>query len=137
MCRRAGAEAGASAPTQDTRGTAREGESEGEGEGEGEGARHGLARARRRWFERRAEGMLRAKRPSREINRLAPRKKQMPVVTDTSEAIHHEACKLLYILAWLKEDATRHQATTNPQSMAQTPEQQRGALFDRLRLRWN
>jgi hypothetical protein len=53
------------------------------------------------------------------------------VVTDTSEAIHHEACKLLYILAWLKEDATRHQATTNPQSMAQTPEQHRGALFAR------
>ena len=53
------------------------------------------------------------------------------MVTDTSEAIHHEACKLLYILAWLKEDATRHQATTNPQSMAQTPEQHRGALFAR------
>ena len=55
----------------------------------------------------------------------------MPVVTDTSEPIHHEACKLLYLLAWLKEDATRHQATTNPQSMAQTPEQHRGALFAR------
>jgi hypothetical protein len=48
--------------------------------------------------------MLRAKRPSREINRLAP------VVTDTSEAIHPEACKLLYLLAWLKEVINREAA---------------------------
>jgi len=37
----------------------------------------------------------------------------MPVVTDTSRAIHPEAYKLPYLLAWLKTDATRHQATTN------------------------
>jgi len=37
----------------------------------------------------------------------------MPVVTDTSGTIHSEACKLLYLLAWLKTDATRQLATTN------------------------
>jgi hypothetical protein len=33
------------------------------------------------------------------------------------------------LLAWLKTDATHHQVTTNSRSMAQMPEQQRGALF--------
>ena len=58
----------------------------------------------------------------------------MSVVTDTSGLIHLEAYKLLYLLAWLKTDATRHQATTNSRSMAQTSEQQRGVPFARLRM---
>jgi hypothetical protein len=58
----------------------------------------------------------------------------MSVVTNTSGLIHLEAYKLLYLLAWLKTDATRHQATTNPRSMAQTSEQQRGAPFAWLRM---
>jgi hypothetical protein len=49
-------------------------------------------------------------------------------------AIHPEAYELLYLLAWLKTDATRHQASTNSRFMAQTPEQQRGALTARLRM---
>ena len=57
------------------------------------------------------------------------------MVTDTSGAIHPVAYKLLCLLAWLKTDATKsHQATTNSRSMGQTPEQQRGALFARLRM---
>ena len=34
----------------------------------------------------------------------------MPVVTDTSGTIHSEACKLLYLLAWLKEVINREAA---------------------------
>jgi len=40
----------------------------------------------------------------------------------------------LNLLAWLKTDATRDLATTKSRSMAQTPEQQRGTLFARLRM---
>jgi hypothetical protein len=58
----------------------------------------------------------------------------MPVVTDTSGATHSEVYELLYLLAWLKTDATRHEASTNSRFMTQTPEQQRGALFARLRM---
>jgi hypothetical protein len=42
--------------------------------------------------------------------------------------------KRTYSLAWLKTDATRDLATTKSRSMAQTPEQQRGTLFARLRM---